>query len=74
MSFPVNVLITAKVKALRDRVVAGDAPLTKSELLDLIGSHEHLRAYALATRIKLGEAARERDRLQGQIEMIARAR
>lgn len=73
-SFPASVLITPQVKALRDRVIAGDAPLTTVELLDLIGSHEQLRAIALATRNKLGDTEAERSRLQSLLETIARAR
>jgi len=72
--FPVIVLVPSQVKALRDRVVAGDAPLTPAEILALIGSHEHLRAAALAARNKLLVVEEERARLLGQIEMIARAR
>ncbi len=72
MSLPKVVLPTLKVKALRDGIVAGQMPTTV-ELLDLIGSHERLRATTLAQHHRMRAAEEERTRLQGQIEMIARA-
>ncbi len=71
--FPQAVLRPYKVKALRDRLVAGEA-LTPAELFDLVGSHEQLRAIALTKMHQLRVTKDESARLQGQLELIARAR
>ncbi len=47
-TFPKQVLATTQVKSFRDRVIRRGSLLTTEELLELIGSHEHLRAIALS--------------------------
>ncbi len=75
MSLPRRILATARVKQMRDALFeAGPTHFTVKELLDLIGSHEQLRAIALANEHRLRATEEERARLQNQIELIARAR
>jgi hypothetical protein len=69
-AFPQQVLATAVVKAMRDLVAEGQ-PLTSVALLDLIGSHEQLRAIALVKSERLRQTEHERDRLQRKIEELA---
>jgi len=71
--FPKTVLITRVVKDLRDGIVDGRAPSPK-ELLDLIGSHEQLRALALSRGYRLRATEEERDRLQRRYEDLAMGR
>lgn len=75
MSLPRSVLITATVKKFRDGLLkSGLDVFTTKDLLDLIGSHEQLRAIALSTQHRLRAVEEERARLQNQIELIARTR
>lgn len=74
-TFPKAVLVTAEVKAIRDDVIAdGPQVLTTKALLDLIGSHEQLRAIALVKSERLRQTEAERDRLQRTIEQLAAKR
>jgi hypothetical protein len=72
-TFPKPVLITPVVKAIRDDVIAdGVQCLTLQVVLDLIGSHEQLRAIALVKGERLRQTEHERARLQAQLESLTR--
>jgi hypothetical protein len=70
-TFPKPILPPVVVKAFRDRIAGGGAPLTVIEFLDLVGSHEQLRAIALTRSERLRQTELERDRLQKKIEELA---
>lgn len=69
--YPRTVLKTAAVKDLRERLLSGGS-LTMREILDLIGSHEQLRAVMLTRSERLRQTDIERDRLQQLVEELAR--
>lgn len=61
-NFPAKVLKPTEVQGLRTKLVGG-RELSVAETLELVASHEHLRAHALAWAAKIGILTKENDDL-----------